>query len=213
MRIAVIGSGNVGGTLGKGWASKGHSVTWGVRDPGDRKVQHLVKETQGKARAASVPEAAKSAEIVVLTVPYEAVQDAIRSAGDLEGKVLLDCTNPLSPDLSGLTVGHTTSAAEQVAALAPHARVVKIFNTTGSGNMANPLYSAGPLTMLYCGDDAAAKKSAAGLAADLGFDPVDAGGLAVARLLEPFALLWINLALKQGLGPDFGFRLVRRGSA
>jgi 8-hydroxy-5-deazaflavin:NADPH oxidoreductase len=210
MRIAVIGAGNVGGTLGKGWANKGHEVTWGVRDPGDEKIQRLLNDTKGKARVANVAAAVKDTEVAVLTVPYNAAQEAIRSAGDLSGKILLDCTNPVLPDLSGLTIGHTTSAAEQVAAAAPQAKVVKIFNTTGSNNMANPRYPAGALTMLYCGDDAEAKKKAATLASDLGFEPVDAGALAVARLLEPLAMLWITLAFKQGMGVDFGFRLARR---
>jgi len=210
MRIAVIGAGNVGGTLGKGWANKGHEVTWGVRDPGDEKIQRLVNDTKGKARVANVAAAVKDTEVAVLTVPYNAAQEAIRSAGDLSGKILLDCTNPVSPDLSGLKIGHTTSAAEQVAAAAPQAKVVKIFNTTGSNNMANPRYPAGALTMLYCGDDAEAKKKAATLATDLGFEPVDAGALPVARLLEPLAMLWITLAFKQGMGVDFGFRLARR---
>jgi 8-hydroxy-5-deazaflavin:NADPH oxidoreductase len=208
MRIAVIGAGSVGGTLGKAWSSKGHEITWGVRTPADENSRKLADA--GKGRVATVAAAAKSAEVVALTVPYDAVQDAVRAAGDLSGKVLLDCTNPLLPDLSGLKVGHTTSAAEQVAASAPNAKVVKIFNTTGFGNMADPHYPGGALTMFYCGDDADAKKKAASLAAELGFDPVDAGPIAIARLLEPLAMLWINLAVKQGWGMDFGFRLVRR---
>jgi predicted dinucleotide-binding enzyme len=122
----------------------------------------------------------------------------------------LDCTNPLLPDLSGLTSGNTGSGGEEVAGWTPGARVVKIFNTTGFGNMANPIYVAGPITMLYCGDDPAAKKIAAQLAKDLGFDPIDAGPLTQSRLLEPLALLWITLAIKQGLGMDFAFKLMRR---
>src|SRR5262249_29771021 len=122
----------------------------------------------------------------------------------------LDCTNPLAADLSGLTVGLTTSGGEQVASWARGARVVKVFNTTGFGNMANPTYREGAVTMLYCGDDPEAKAAAHALARDLGFDPIDAGPLMQARLLEPFALLWISLALRQRLGVDFAFRLIRR---
>jgi NADPH-dependent F420 reductase len=209
MRIAIVGAGNVGGTLDKAWARKGHEVIWGVRNPSDADIHKLAKEA-GNARATSVRDAAQAADIVVLTVPYDAVPDAIRNAGDLRGKIVLDCTNPLRPDLSGLTVGQTSSAAEQVAAAAPNAKVVKIFNTTGASNMADPRYPAGNLTMFYCGDDAEAKKAAATLASDLGFEPVDAGDLATARLLEPLAMLWIQLALKQGWGGDFGFKLIRR---
>jgi len=210
MRIAVIGSGNVGGTLGKGWAKRGHEIVFGVRQPTDQKLAQLLAETGGKARAASVKDAAAGAEVVALTVPWDAAQEALKSAGNLRGKILLDCTNPLKPDLSGLTLDYSTSGGEQVAAWAPGARVVKIFNTTGFGNMANAVYPEAAAMMLYCGDDAEAKKTAAQLATDLGFDAYDAGPLAEARLLEPLALVWIHLAVFQKMGTGFAFRLMRR---
>jgi len=210
MKIAIIGAGNVGGTLGAAWANRGHEILFGVRDAGDPKLQQLLARTSGKARAATVSDAVVPADVVALTVPWPAAQDALRTAGDLSGKVLLDCTNPLKADLSGLTVGHTTSGAEQVAAWAVGARVVKIFNTTGYSNMGNPEYREGRSMMLYCGDDAPAKNVAARLAADLGFEPYDVGPLAEARLLEPFALVWIHLAVLQKMGTGFAFRLMRR---
>jgi len=210
MKIAVIGSGNVGGTLGKGWAERGHEVVFGVRKPSDQKLTQLLEATGGQARAASVKDAAAGAEVVALTVPWDAAQEALKNAGNLRGKILLDCTNPLKPDLSGLTVGYTTSGGEQVAAWASGARVVKIFNTTGFGNMANPAYPEGASMMLYCGDDAEAKKVAARLATDLGFEAYDAGPLAEARLLEPLALVWIHLAVFQKMGTGFAFHLIRR---
>ncbi len=210
MRIAVIGAGSVGGALGRGWARAGHEVRFGVRDAGDPKVKELTGESGGKAPASSVGEAAAWSEVVTLAVPWSAAKDAVAAAGDLRGKVLLDCTNPLTQDLSGLAVGAGTSAGEQVAAMAPGARVVKIFNTTGANNMADPRYGETAATMLYCGDDAAAKEVAARLAADLGFDPIDAGPLVRARLLEPFALLWITLAYPQGHGRDIAWRLMKR---
>src|SRR5262249_48136926 len=132
------------------------------------------------------------------------------SAGDLGGKILLDCNKPLTPDLSGLTVGYTASGAEQVAALAPGARVVKIFNTTGDPNMESPEDREGRSIMLYCGDDPQAKQVAVQLATELGFEPYDVGPLTEARLLEPFALVWIHLALRQGMGTGFAFRVMRR---
>lgn len=207
MRIGIIGAGSVGGALGRGWARAGHEVTFGVRDASDPKVKKLMKETG--AKAASVADAASGAEVVVLATPWGAIQDAVKSAGDLAGKVLFDCTNPLAPNLAGLTHGFDTSAAEQVASWAPQARVVKIFNTTGANNMESPDYNGVPATMFYCGDDADAKATAARLASDLGFDPVDAGSLQQARLLEPLALLWIRLAF-QGMGRDIAFKLMRR---
>jgi len=210
MKIAIIGAGNVGGTLGAGWANRGHEVVFGVRDAADPKLEELLARAGGQARAARVNDAAAAAEVVALTVPWPAAQDALRSAGDLRGKILFDCTNPLKPDLSGLAVGEKVSGAEQVAAWAPGARVVKIFNTTGFPNMANPEYREGRSMMLYCGDDAQAKKVAAQLAAELGFEPYDVGPLTEARLLEPFALVWIHLAVLQKMGTGFAFRLMRR---
>ena len=213
MKIGILGAGNVGGALGRGWAKAGHEVFYGVREPGKPEVRQLVAEITaagGKARAGTVAEAAAFGEVAVLTVPWKAAQQALAEAGDLAGKVLLDAVNPLKADLSGLDTGSDTSAGEQVASWAPGARVVKIFNTTGANNMADPHYPEGQATLLYCGDDAAAKAVAGTLAADLGFDPVDAGPLASARLLEPFALLWISLAYGQGLGRNFAFRLMRR---
>jgi 8-hydroxy-5-deazaflavin:NADPH oxidoreductase len=208
MRIAIIGAGNVGGTLGQGWTRAGHEVTFGVRDAMHPKVAKLVEQTG--AQAGSVAEAAAFGEVVAFATPWEATEEAVRSAGDLSGKVLLDCTNPLAPQLAGLTLGHTTSAGEQVASWAPGARVVKIFNTTGANNMANPDFDGAAATMFYCGDDPEAKAVAARLAADLGFDPVDAGKLEQARLLEPLALLWIRLAYVQQMGREIAFKLLRR---
>ena len=210
MRIAIIGAGNVGGTLGAGWASRGHEIFFGARDTADPKLEELLARMRGNVHATTVHGAAAAADVVALTVPWSAARDALRSAGDLGGKILLDCTNPLKPDLSGLTVGHTASGGEQVAAWAPGARVVKIFNTTGFPNMANPEYREGRSMMLYCGDDTQAKQVAAQLAAELGFEPYDVGPLTEARLLEPFALVWIHLAVLQKMGTGFAFRLMRR---
>ena len=210
MKIAMIGAGNVGSALGRGWAAKGHEIFFGARDPKDEKLRSLVNSVGAKARGGSVAEAVASSEIMILATPWPAAQQAIRSAGNLTGKILVDCTNPLLPDLSGLAIGHTTSAGEEVAKWAGGARVVKAFNTTGSGNMANAKYDSARPTMCICGDDVAAKASVAKLAEDLGFEAVDAGPLKNARLLEPFAMLWIYLAIKQGLGPDIAFKLLRR---
>jgi predicted dinucleotide-binding enzyme len=201
MKIAILGKGNVGGTLGAGWEKRGHEIVFGTRDPSKEK---------DTAKTVSVKDAAQAGEIVVLAVPWNAVPAALRSAGDLSGKILLDATNPLLPDLSGLDTPEGISGGEQVASLVPGVPVVKIFNTTGYPNMANPDYHGQRATMFYCGDEAGAKRIAAGLAEDLGFEAVDAGPLRQARCLEPLALLWITLALKQGLGVNIAFKLMRR---
>jgi predicted dinucleotide-binding enzyme len=210
MRIAVIGIGMVGGTLGRRWARERHEVMFGVREPSSEKVGQLLAESGENARAGTVAEAAAFGEVVVLATPWTGTQDVIHQAGGLSGKIVLDCTNPLKPDMSGLAVGCDTSAAEQIAAWAPGARVVKIFNTTGFKNMDDPKFGDDRVTMFYCGDDAESKKVAAGLAEDLGFEPVDAGPLSEARSLEPLALLWIHLAYVQKLGPGIAFKLMRR---
>lgn len=210
MQIGILGAGSVGGTLGTGWARQGHKIRFGVRHPDSPEMKELLKKIGPAAAAGSVEEAATFGEVVVLATPWPATYEALRAAGDLSEKVLLDCTNPLQPQLAGLEVGTTTSAGEMVAEWARGARVIKIFNTTGFGNMANPTYPLGPVTMFYCGDDDGAKVIAAQLASELGFDPVDAGPLRQARLLEPMAMLWIWLAVFGGLGTNFAFKLMRR---
>ena len=200
MRIAVIGAGNVGGTLGRAWAKAGHEVMFGVLDPSSPKVAALLATTGGRATAGRVAEAATYGAVVALCTPWDATESAVRGSRDLAGKILLDCTNPLEKDLSGLAVGRTTSGAELVARWAPGARVVKAFNTTGFENMADPDFGGRAATMLIAGDDEAANAVASELAREIGFDPVVAGPLAMARLLEPLALLWIKLAVSQGYG-------------
>jgi predicted dinucleotide-binding enzyme len=211
MRIGIIGAGNVGGTLGRAWAQKSHEIMFGVRQPKAAKVGALLEQVGPSAKAGSVAEAAAFGSVVMLATPWPAARDALRAAGNLADKVLLDCTNPLKADFSGLEIGHTTSGAEQVALWAKGARVVKIFNSTGFENMANPKYGKGTaVTMFFAGDDAPAKGVAAQLAREIGFEPVDAGPLASARLLEPLAMLWVTLAYGQKQGTGIAFKLLRR---
>jgi predicted dinucleotide-binding enzyme len=207
VKVAILGSGNVGSALGAGWLRAGHQVTFGVRDEGSN-ARQVARELG--AAAAPLARAVEAADAVVLAVPWPAVAETLAAAGNLHNKVLLDCTNPLLPDLAGLELGLTDSGAERVAAWSKGARVVKIFNTTGANNMLEPRIGASAITMLYAGNDAEAKQVAAHLARDLGFAPLDAGPLTAARMLEPLALLWIALAYKQGLGTDFAFNVVRR---
>src|SRR5262249_24771470 len=131
MTIGILGAGNVGGALGSTWARHGHDVFFGVPRPNDAKTQELLKSIGKKARAGAVAEAAASAQVVVLATPWPVTREAIESAGDLTGKIVVDCTNPLKPDFSGLSIGYTTSGAEQVAQWARGANVFKAFNQTG----------------------------------------------------------------------------------
>jgi predicted dinucleotide-binding enzyme len=209
MRIAIIGMGSVGGTLGGRWAELGHAVTFGAKDPRAAKAKTLVAKIGHGASLASVPEAVADAETVVLATPASANADAIASAGDLSGKILIDATNPLKPDLSGLSVGPDTSGAEMVAKLAPRARVYKAFNQTGYENMAQPVFATGRAVMFVAGDDPAGKSAVLKLVGELGFDAIDAGDLTAARLLEPLAMLWIHLMVRRKLGRKFAFSLLR----
>jgi predicted dinucleotide-binding enzyme len=214
MDIAIIGAGNVGGTLGARWAQGGHRVAFGVRDVRDPKSQELLKAAGPNARIASVGEAAAGAAVVLLATPWANTEEALRSAGPVSGKVLIDATNPipLGPGMlkEGLLVGHKTSGAEQVASWAGGARVVKAFNTVGWPVMARPRLGARPASMLICGDDDAAKADVRRLSDELGFETVDVGPLAVARLLEPYGMLWIHMCIGLGWGPDFAFQVIKR---
>lgn len=189
MKIAIIGAGNVGRALEAGWKKKGHEVRFGKRE--------------------SNKEAAQWGEVVVLATPWPATREAIAACGSLAGKVVLDATNPLLPNLAGLDQAEG-SGGQRVAGWAKGAKVVKVFNTTGFGNMEDTRYPSGKPMMLYCGDDAAAKGVAKRLADDLGFDPVDFGPLSNARYSESVAMSWIWLAVKGGIGRDIAFLLGRR---
>jgi len=170
----------------------------------------LLEESGPNADAVSSMAAVAGADIIVLATPWDATEEILHGAGDLSNKILIDCTNPIAPGLQGLTHGRDISGGEQVAAWAPAARVVKAFNTTGASNMANADYGDEKLAMFYCGDDDGAKAIVHDLVAELGFDPVDSGPLYIARYLEPMAMLWIDRAILQGKGMDFGFRLIQR---
>ncbi len=209
MKIAVLGTGNMGSGLGKRWAEKGHSVRFGSRDPA--KAKELASSVGHNASAASVAEAAKFGDAVLLAVPWSGVADTLAAAGSLKGKVLIDCTNPLTPDFMDLVVGHTTSGAEEVAKLTPSAKVVKAFNTIFA-QIVHSSAAFGPerATVFYCGDDAAAKSTVARLIDEIGFEPVDAGPLKNARYVEPLAELMIQMAYALGTGPMQAVKLMRR---
>ena len=197
MRIAIIGAGSVGATLGRAWIKHGEDVIWGLRNPQDPKYAALPKD-----RVKAPAEAVKDAEVVVVAAPWPAAEAAIKSLGSLAGKVVIDCMNPLGmgPDGLQLVLGFNVSAGEQVASWVPGAFVFKTLNTTGAGNMAKADdYSVKPV-MLVAGDDAGRKPVVMELVGKLGFEPVDAGPLKNARLLEPFAMVWIDQAMKRGRG-------------
>jgi NADPH-dependent F420 reductase len=210
MKIGIIGTGHVGGALGGRWARSGHEIIFGSRDPQGEKAQNLLRLVSGNVRVTGTTEAVSAAEVVLLATPWSATRDTLDRAGstNLAGKVVIDAVNPIGPDR--LLVGGNTSAAERIASWAPGARLVKAFNSTGSGNMSNTAYGGEKPSLFLCGDDAEAKNVVARLGAELDFDPVDCGPLSMARYLEPLAMLWINLSYNQGFGPDIAFRLLKR---
>jgi predicted dinucleotide-binding enzyme len=212
MTIALIGAGNVGMALARSLSAHGERVHFGVPDPAKTQsaVAALGDAAVGRAQIGTVAQAIDAARIVILAVPFGAAQQVAESTRDWGGRILVDATNPLAPGLAWLALGTTTSGAEQIAQWARGARVVKAFNTTGAENMANPRYPGGAVFMPVAGDDAEARARVVALATLLGFDAVDVGPLAAARYLEPFAMTWIHMAIKRGLGRDFAFGLLRR---
>ena len=206
MKIAIIGAGNVGQALAGGWRKAGHDIVFGVRSPAGRKA-----ELAALGDVAGIRDAAARAETIVIAVPWTGIGELTAEIASVAvGKVVIDVTNPIAPPYADLAVAGSDSGAEQVARKLKQSRVVKAFNTVGAEVMADPRYPDGPAVLPVAGDDPGAKATALALARDLGFEPVDAGPLSMARYLEPFAMLWIKLALVQGLGRRFAFRLLQR---
>jgi NADPH-dependent F420 reductase len=197
MNIAIFGIGNMASGLATLFAKAGHQVTLAARD--EAKAQSVAAGLGNGIAAASFADAAAGSETVVLAVPFDAAADVVAAAGGLAGKVVIDISNPMTADFSGLSLGFTTSAAEEIQKSAPAAKVVKAFNTIFASVLQNSGKVSGEATTVFvASDDAEARKSVAALAASAGFKSVEAGGLAVARYLEPVAAL--NIALGYGLG-------------
>jgi len=201
VKIAVLGAGNVGATLGQRFDEVGHEVYFGVPNPEKYRDKGL------KGTLGTVMQSAKEAEIIVLALPYAAVESALNSCGDITGKIVIDATNPLEFRDGGLhlTIGFNASGGEKIAELAENARVVKCFNTTGFGNMANPRGSM----MFVCGNDPQANETVRALSNQIGFETLNIGDISRSRLLEPLAMLWIHLAFTSELKRDFAFSILR----
>ena len=191
MEISIIGDGNVGSALSRGLERAGHEVTTCGHD------------------AERERELAESGEIIILAVPFEAIDDVASTIGHrADGKTVIDVTNVITPDMKGLAVGFTTSGAEEWQKRLPQAHVIKAFNTEFANTMDSGEAKGEQLTAFIAGDDPHAKETVIELAEDIGFDPVDAGPLQNARLLEPLALLNVQLGYELGLGRDMGIKVV-----
>jgi hypothetical protein len=206
MRIAIIGTGNVGGAIARGLAGKGHDLILGARDPAGAAA--LATETG--AQVAPPAEAAKGADIVILALPWGAAEAAVRDLGDLAGQTVVDCMNPIGRTAGGmgLTVGHTTSGGEIVQGWLPGAHVVKTLNQVGAEIMADTARLPHRPVMFMAGNDTDAKAKVGQMLTDLGFEALDAGDITKARLLEPFGMVWINQALMRGKGRTWAFAAV-----
>ena len=210
MRIAIIGTGNVGGSLARAWSRAGHQIVLGVRDPTDSKVVALSRAIGMDVKAPA--EAAAAAEVVVLALPWTAAEGAVKALGSLKGKIVIDCMNPLAMQNGKLELdrGFYTSGAEALASWIPDAGIVKTLNQVGAEMMADNGDLPYRPVMFMAGDDSAAKTTVSALLADLGFEALDAGDLTKARLLEPYGMVWINQALVQGKGRNWAFAAVNR---
>ena len=214
MRIGILGSGLMGGKLGTLFARAGHHVVFSYARS-ERKLKRLAREAQPNARAGTPAEAARDADAVLLAVHWSRVDDVLKQAGNLSGKVIVSCSLPMNSDDTGLVVAHTSSGAEALAKKVPKARVVSAFGTVPSEVLFGVFEArrkARRPSLVYCGDDARSKKVAAGLIRDVGFDPVDAGPLRIARYTEPFTLLIAQLAYEGDGGPELAYRFERFGT-
>ena len=188
MNIGIVGSGKIGGSLGKLWAAKGHRVLFGVRDPESDKARDLAA-SEGDTQVGSLTEAVAFGDVVVVAVPWPAI--------------VIDATNRFGP----ASKESATSAAEDLARMTAGAKVFKAFNTIGADRLARPQFGPQNASMFICGDDPEAKAVVSSLASELGFEVVDSGPLSSASLLESLAALWVALA-RGGHGKDIAFRLL-----
>jgi len=213
MRIGILGSGLMGGKLGTIWARAGHAVVFSYARS-EQKLKKLAREARGNAKAGTPGDAARDADAVLLAVHWSRVDDVLKQAGDLSGKTIVSCSLPMNPDDTGLVIAHTSSGAEALAKQVPKARVVAAFGTVPSevlfGVFEARRKKVKP-SLVYCGDDAKSKEIAAELIHDVGFDPVDAGPLRIARYTEPFTLLIAQLAYEGDEGPELAYRFERFG--
>lgn len=214
MNIAILGTGDVGKALGRGFLALGHSVMMGARDAANPKATAWAKESGPKASAGTFAQAAQSGDIVALATLGTATEEILRSIGPapFQGKTVLDATNPLDtsrgmpPRLVG---GPGDSAGERHQKLLPGARVVKVFNTVGNAYFYKPDFPGGPPDMFICGDDEAAKKQAAGICRDFGWGVIDVGGIGAAHYLESMCLVWVLSGIKSNSWTQ-AFKMLRK---
>jgi hypothetical protein len=198
----------MGGKLGSIFTQAGHEVVFSYARS-RKKLKQLAQNAGAKARPGTPADAAKEADALLFAVHWSRLDDVLRQAGELSGKILLTCSLPMNAGDTELVIGHTDSGAEALQRRLPRARVVSAFGTVPSEVLFGVFEARGGSarpSLVYCGDDAEAKEVAKRLISDVGFDPVDAGPLRIARYLEPFTLLMAQLAYEgEGL-PELAYR-------
>ena len=210
MRIGVLGSANVGQAFARAFLSRGHAVMVGSREPA--KLAEFAREHPG-LQVGNNEETARFGELIVLATSFAGTKNALDLAGPqhFAGKVVMDATNPLrfaEGQLPQLSLGFDTSAGEEVQRWLPQANVVKAFNTVGNAHFADPKLPGGPPTMFIAGDDGGAKATVADIVQSFGWEPLDVGGIAESRYLEPLAMVWIHYAFTTGTW-NHAFKLLR----
>ena len=214
MRVGILGSGLMGGRLGTIFARAGHEVVFSYARS-EQKLAKLARNAKGDATHGTPREAALEAHAVLLAVHWSRVDDVLKQAGDLSGKVIVSCSLPMNAEDTKLVVGHTSSGAEALARKVRKANVVSAFSTVPSEVLFD-VFDAKRRTrrrpsLLYCGDNPDAKDVAASLIRDVGFEPVDAGSLRIARYLEPFSLAMAQVAYEGDEGPEIAYCFERFG--
>jgi predicted dinucleotide-binding enzyme len=207
MKIGILGTGNMGSGLGRLWAAKDHAVYFGSRTPS--KAESAAGAIGGQTQGGSFADAAAFGDVLVLPIPWTAAEDLLKSLGSLEGKTIIDLMNAFGSDWMP-AFGEAGSLAEKVAEWAPGAHVVKAFNGIHFRHLGNSQFQGMAESLFLCGDNADAKAQVIQLGKDAGLDPVDCGDLVVARLIEPLAFLWMQIAFGAGYGSDVAFKLLRR---
>ena len=213
MRIGILGSGLMGGKLGTLFARAGHEVVFSYARSKEN-LKRLSRNAGANALAGTPAEAARDANALLLAVHWSRLTDVLQQAGDVSGKVILNCSLPMNTDNTELAIAHTSSGLEEIAKIVPKARVVAAFNTVPSEVLFD-VYErrrrADRPSLVYCGDDKRGKALAATLIRDVGFNPVDAGPARIARYIEPFALLVAQLAYEGKGGQELAYRFERFG--
>lgn len=183
MKIGIIGSGNIGGTVGNLWAKAGHEVLFSSRNP--EKLSSLIAEAGSNAKAGTVAEAVADADVILVAIYYDTIDDAIAASNDWEGKIVIDATNPYGRASGQIQRLPGVSSGLEFAQKLPQTHMVKAYNTLASTMLASDAYRADPDVLFYCGNDPSAKKTVAQLIRDSGFAGLDTGSLNQVTLQEP----------------------------